>query len=440
MKNVLIGFLKTYPGAEKIEAKNNNTSIFSQFKNKSSQLLGYNCDEDSEACYLQIRNLIEQACSTNNPKLWVKLILTTAKAGYRTRTNSVQDSQLACAAFALHMYLHTQVSNKVHSIKDNNNPDQEEQLAFKIHSTIQQLITRHKRRIEKIIEIINEDDELELSEIFANKLKIDTEVVKSFEEKACDMLALSQRILFFLGDNSLKKAKYIKEATELFEKLPYYSDGIRKKYKLTAEQISKMKMHLPMFLQEIYPSLHIKDKHNDSKPIETVIQSFEKNVQINEKLENKPIQPSVPTPHTPPSSSINTDEILSQTMLSQAPTDSSVDYTTTFSPPLTPNGISLYHSDSHENSAYSIMKQLQQRASPETSAIHSSPTPESPAPTSDISAADSVQDIPLIRVLPEYKQTAPDNQDLSYYSDTSMSTASTQNIPSKNKKSFNKRQ
>lgn len=298
-KAILIEILKTYPGADLIEIKYKSlvneyketppsfiqllTDSSIKIKNGSSRWFGYNTNEDSEACYLEMRALIDDATKNNNIEAWADILCTAGEGGCHTYSRSVIKSELCHTAFALVMYIRNQISDKVKSIKDPRTTDPDEVFALKVRDSINHRIAETKLFIQDAKENIKRSHNLKLSSLFANKLAINIQSGQEFHTSSLKMIEVAQRHLFFLGDDTLKKDAYIKPAQEIFDRLPFYSSELRKKYNLSEEQVGNLKLHLPMFLQSIYPSLHIRDNRKDLRHIvneDTVIASFEKLEQI----------------------------------------------------------------------------------------------------------------------------------------------------------------
>ncbi|MDA8562101.1 hypothetical protein N9L02_03180 [Gammaproteobacteria bacterium] len=295
-KEILVEILKTYPGAEQIELK--YKSIINEYdpyptsflqtlkdgsikiKNSSSRWFGYNTNEDSEACYLEMRALIDDATTNKNVEAWADIICAAGEGGYHTYSRSIIKSELCHSVFALLMYIRNQVNSKIKSIKDpTNTTDPNEILALKIKQSINNRIQNTIQFINGAKENIIKSQSLKLSNLFATKFAINIPEAQEFHSSSLKMIEVAQRYLFFLGDESLKKDTYIKTAQELFDNLPFYGTEVRKKYNLTEEQVGKLKLHLPMFLQHIYTSLHIRDNRKDLRHMideEVVIKSFEK--------------------------------------------------------------------------------------------------------------------------------------------------------------------
>jgi len=306
-RTILIDLLKTYRGAAQIEEKYDSLineqkqtpSTFLQlmteqsvkFKNTSSRFLGYNSAEDSEACYLELRALIDDATQKNNIEAWADILCTAGEGGFQTYSKSVIQSNLGQTSFALLMYVRGQIADKVASIENpETTTDKEEILALQINDSIKTRAAETKEFILSAKDNLERSTKLKLSSLYANKFKINVDEGQNFCKYSMKMLEVAQRHLLFLGDESIKNDEYLQSAQSLFEMLPFYSSELQKKYHFSENQIRNLKLHLPMYLQDIYPSLHIRNNRKDLENIKEerkVIKSFEELSLIKDKQQIK---------------------------------------------------------------------------------------------------------------------------------------------------------
>jgi len=325
---ILIELLKIYPGAAQIEKKyeafaQNDPDPVSvikiilgssnKLKNNALAFLNYNTGDVSEAVYLQLRALIDLAIKYNKIETWVKVIEVAGEGGYHTFMNSLTDSKLSRASFALLMYIRNQVDNKVKSIDDRiktyeEKPgsvngklsleekvklykvvlDADEELALKIHLSINEKIAIAKKLIQAVKQVNELSDGLELSMTIGGKIDVNTKEEKEYLSTSLKKIERTQRRLFFLGDTSFESNPDLKPE-DIFSKFEFYTaDQLRKDYNLPNNQMDsslRSKLRLPIFLQRIYPSLYIRSQFKDPKYSELnenqVIESFEQLVLIN---------------------------------------------------------------------------------------------------------------------------------------------------------------
>lgn len=300
-QSILIKLLKTYPGADKIEAKYN--SLISEYKGKgnppshlayiqnkikegaskllstSARWLGYNTPEDSEACYLAIRALIDDATKNHNMDAWIEIFCVAGEGGYQRYIKSAFTSRLCQASFALLLLIRKKITNKINLIKDpENTTDPDEIHAIQIDKAIQNRIKLTKQFIEVLTLALQLGSIINLSTVLANILEINVTTMKDLKEKAKDAIDIAYRHLLYLGDKSLKK--------DVFEGLPSYDIQVKKKYNLTPAQVENIDLQLPLYLQEIYLSLYIRDHRKDLFHLQDedkVIKIFEESEKIIEQ-------------------------------------------------------------------------------------------------------------------------------------------------------------
>src|SRR5580692_9951673 len=126
-RDIIIELLKTYPSAKQIEEKygydsfmtthKEDPSSFLQMIRNSAGYLGYNTPGKSEAVYLEIRALIDDATKNNNIDAWTDIITRGGDGAYTTYINSFRLSNLFLASFAVLMYVRNQVNDRIKSIE-----------------------------------------------------------------------------------------------------------------------------------------------------------------------------------------------------------------------------------------------------------------------------------------------------------------------------------
>ena len=130
-KDILVQLLKTYPKTKIIEEKYasilKNTNLLDYFKtirdgstnflNLTSKFFGFNTPEDSEAVYLELRALIDDASKFNRAESWTDILCTAGEGGYHTYMKSAYKSDLTKVSFALLMYIRNQIDNRINEIK-----------------------------------------------------------------------------------------------------------------------------------------------------------------------------------------------------------------------------------------------------------------------------------------------------------------------------------
>lgn len=325
-KAILVELLKTYPESAQIESnyksltKNYKVDPLSflqmvrdgsiKFRNTSFGFLGFNTNDKSGACYLEIRALIDDATRYNKVDTWAEIICAAGESGYHTFTKSIKDSRLCRASFALLMYIRNQIDNRIKSIDnkikiaaekikpfDPTKPfedrlklvrdkiflDEDDELALKIHASIIQRISECKKFIQEALGNIQRMNDLKLCIVYANTLEVNAKIGQDFKAVSEEVIKVTQRHLYYLGDDS----SYLKPARELFPAFPFTIDKLCKDYNLTETQAKGLNVNLPVFLQRIYTALYIKDHRPDLKHITDeckVIESFEQLERIKTRI------------------------------------------------------------------------------------------------------------------------------------------------------------
>lgn len=321
-KAILIELLNTYRGEDLVEKKP-QVSVFSRFSNPIISSLGYNTQEDSENWYLTVRDDIEEATEKQNIEAWVDLLCDAGEAGFTTCTNSLTGSnsansmlgsKLCPSVFALRAYILNKVNEVCSTIENNKPQDAEQTLAFKIKQAIDIRIDQLKKFIEYQNEVISLSKQMKLSSISIRGLKINTTKAAKYEKYCEDMIEIAQRYLCYLGDyESIKLDKYQaititrpKSIKELFPKFPPFYNL---KEKLSRETEDKMRIELPLFLQQPYDAIFIRSKdsrlasENDKNAISNfefkIMERIYPQVRFKTPLVSSPMSLSLPQRSTP---------------------------------------------------------------------------------------------------------------------------------------------
>lgn len=318
-KAILVEILKTYPGSEYIEDKYRSQiktaktggSIWIQSTEKAKKLLGFNNNESSEAAYLELRALIDEATDRNNPFAWAKILCVSGEAAHKTLNTSYYGSELCNSAFALRAYIVYKIDEKIKSIKSTKTLDEDQKLALQIKEIFERRIQRNIETIRLLGKASANIEFLQYGMILDKRFPINVDEIQSYQSKSSEIVEIAQRHLYFLGYDSQTDLS-LKPPMELFPRYPYYNN---KDFVLSRSSIEGLKLHLPMFLQPIYIAVHLRNKRPNLKSEinETaVIASFEQQVEVRIKEEQK-IQEAIRIKKI-------ADEDESQKMLADLPT------------------------------------------------------------------------------------------------------------------------
>ncbi len=293
-KAILVEILKTYPGSELIEKKYENQiqttkssgSIWLQSAERLKKTFGLNNTECSEAAYLELRALIDEAIDRKNPFAWAKILCRAGEAANKTLNTSYYGSELCNSAFALRAYIIYKIDEKIKTIKSNKPLDDEQKLAVQIKDIFERRIQSNVETIRLLGRVNANIDFLEYGMILDKRFPINVDEIQSYQARTLEIIEIAQRHLYFLGYDSQTDLS-LKQPMELFPRYPYYNN---KDFILSRASVEGLKLHLPMYLQPIYIAVHLRNKRPNLKNEinETaVIASFEQQVEVRIKEEQK---------------------------------------------------------------------------------------------------------------------------------------------------------
>ncbi len=308
-KTILTELLKTYPNANNIEeeyksvinnSKNDHYSGLTMLRDNAIKLKdsllrmsGRNSTKDSANSYSEVRALIDDATRNNRIDAWAEIICAAGEGGYRNYSTALFDSKFCRVSFALLMYIRNQIDDRIKSIEDKVKTcedkikpltykstsledkikllqvklEEDDELALKVHASIQKKIADIKQLIQKAMDNIEDTHSLKLNVRYANS-------GKNFHDSSLEVIDIYQRRLYFLG----AAAHELKPAKMLFPKFLFNIDKLRNDYELSPSQAATLDINLPIFLQHIYPVLYFKDHFpniKDFKEEGIVIEGFE---------------------------------------------------------------------------------------------------------------------------------------------------------------------
>jgi hypothetical protein len=296
-KAILVEILKTYPGSAAIESKYRSQiktakpvgSLWEQSKEKMKKTLGFNNTECSEAAYLTLRALIDEAIDRNNIAAWKEILCIAGEAANKTFTTSYLGSELCNCAFALRAYILYKIDEQLETIrhnKFNKSLNKDQLLARKIKELIDKEINDHIEIIKDLNKVSQGIDRLNYGRLLNKTFPINVEEVQRFLQDGEKISEIAQRLLYFLGHDSPTDLTLILPET-LFNSYPTYNN---KEFILSRQSIEHLKHHLPMYLQPIYIAIHLRNKRPNLKTESnerTVIASFEQQVLVRIEEEEK---------------------------------------------------------------------------------------------------------------------------------------------------------
>ncbi|HEX2549353.1 MAG TPA: hypothetical protein VHM20_05965 [Gammaproteobacteria bacterium] len=302
-KDILVEILKTYPGSEfleeihrsQIKTAKPSDSFWKKSTEGFKKWMGYNYDQCSESSYLELRSLIDDACERENIHAWAKILCTAGEAAHTTLTTSYSyNSQLCNSAFAIRAYILYQIQKQLKSIEPHKPKNANQLLALKIKKTLDQRIMDNLEIIRSFNHLTASIDKSNYAIILNKQFKINVNKVQNFQLNSTEMIEIAQRHLYFLGhdlynDPNFQNDRSLKPPMALFPR-PAYSYYNITEYTISPDNMKSIKHHLPMCLQPLFISVHLRNKRENLKTEQnetTVIASFEQQVRVRLEEEQK---------------------------------------------------------------------------------------------------------------------------------------------------------